>query len=347
MRGTPSLRDLLASALALSSLLLAGAADAQTPPSAEQLFREGRLALQQGRYDEACPKLEASQKAEPAAGTLLNLAECYEKSKRIASAYDTYAEARDAAQKRGKTEWEKLATERISALAPRLPRLRITGKIPPSATISLDGRPYERASLGKATPIDAGSHRVVVTDGTRELFSREVLTKESATAEVALDLAAPQPVPAPPAPATLPPSAPPKPQAPEPAPIVTPPPVAGASSGPSPFVWVLGGGALAAGGVGTALLLLRNGQAIDATNEMKTVPCVDRGTALEKLGKCQSIADGVMSYAPPTIAFVAGGVFAISAIALYVATTGTHDSSKTSRAVCMPGLASAACVVRF
>lgn len=316
---------------------------AQTSPSAEQLFREGRQALQQNHLAEARTKLEASQKAEPAAGTLLNLAECYEKLGLTATAYDTYAEARDAAQKRGRADWEKLASDRISVLAPRLPRLRITGKAPSAASVLLDGRLYDRAGFGKSSPIDPGTHRVTVIDNARELFVREVVTKEGGTTEVVIDIpeaAPPQvalPV-APPRPETKP--VPATPIAPDPAP----------STGPSPFVWVLGGASLASFGVGTAFLLVRNGQAHSATDEMNASKCYENPVDRRK---CQEIYDrgqaNLMSVAPQVIAAVAGGVFAISAVALYFATVGPAAPRAGSgpRAMCMPGIGGGACVVQF
>ena len=49
---------------------------------ADLAFREGRALLTEGNYDAACPKLEESQRLDPALGTLVNLAVCYEESVR-------------------------------------------------------------------------------------------------------------------------------------------------------------------------------------------------------------------------------------------------------------------------
>src|SRR6187399_1063297 len=87
----------LAAALASTALLvIAGAARAQQQPAsgtiAEVLFRDGQQLLAAGRISEACVKFRASQTAEPALGTLLNLAVCHEKEGRTATAWLEYAE---------------------------------------------------------------------------------------------------------------------------------------------------------------------------------------------------------------------------------------------------------------
>ena len=60
--------------------LVASPARAQTPEApmaaADRLFREGRSALEAGRYAEACPTLAQSQQLDTGMGTLLALALC-------------------------------------------------------------------------------------------------------------------------------------------------------------------------------------------------------------------------------------------------------------------------------
>ena len=54
--------------------------------AAEGLFDQGRASMQEGDFAKACGLLERSQHIDPGVGTLLYLAECYEKSGRTASA---------------------------------------------------------------------------------------------------------------------------------------------------------------------------------------------------------------------------------------------------------------------
>ncbi len=51
---------------------------AKKKKSAELLFQEGQQLIKDGKHAAACPKFEQSQKLDPAIGTLLNLAHCYE-----------------------------------------------------------------------------------------------------------------------------------------------------------------------------------------------------------------------------------------------------------------------------
>src|SRR6476661_10803784 len=69
--------------------------------TAEALFGEGRRLMSAGRYAEACPKLEASLKLDSGVGTMLNLAECYEKNGQTASAWTEFREAVSAARDAG------------------------------------------------------------------------------------------------------------------------------------------------------------------------------------------------------------------------------------------------------
>ena len=98
----------LASSMGLAALGTSSAARAQPNPeakaAAEALFDEGRRLKGDGKFSEACPKFEESQKMAPGMGTLYNLADCYEHLGKLASAWTFYIEAAGAAQVAGQKD---------------------------------------------------------------------------------------------------------------------------------------------------------------------------------------------------------------------------------------------------
>src|SRR5436305_1863991 len=101
-------------AIVAQGILWTGAVWAQDVTGAQALFEEGRRLMAAGKYAEACPKLAASQKLDPGAGTLLNLASCYEKAGQNASSWATFKEAAAAARQSGHADWEKAAREKAA-----------------------------------------------------------------------------------------------------------------------------------------------------------------------------------------------------------------------------------------
>lgn len=127
--------------------------------AAESLFQEGRKLALASRYSEACPKFLASHKLAPAHGTLLNLADCYEKNNQTASAWARFHEAIALAQKLNRPDREKIARDRADKLEPRLIKLTIVAK-DRDAEVKLDGNALDSAVLGTPVPVDPGKHTV-------------------------------------------------------------------------------------------------------------------------------------------------------------------------------------------
>jgi hypothetical protein len=117
-----------ARAFLIVSAALASFARAETPNSvvrAEGLFQTGRQLMREGRYAEACPKLEESQKLDPAPGTRLNLADCWEHAGRTASAQREFTEVAQVAERNGESERAAIARARARQLESKLIRLLI------------------------------------------------------------------------------------------------------------------------------------------------------------------------------------------------------------------------------
>ena len=170
----------------------AAAQPADSKAAAEQLFNQGRKLMQQGDPEAACPKFEASLEIDPALGTLLNLANCYEQSGRLASAWARYRELVDLAAREGQPKRQAFARERAAALEPRLPGLviRVADGVP-GLTVTRDGTAVERALLGTAVYVDPGEHEVVATAPGHEPFSTTVTAVEAEEAEVEIPALSP------------------------------------------------------------------------------------------------------------------------------------------------------------
>jgi len=147
---------------ALAWFVVTSLASAQTSgadkASAEALFNEGVSLVAAGNYDNGCHKFEASQSLDPTLGTELRLADCYERSKRTASAWATFKHAQGLAHVQGQAEREELARQRVESLAPQLTYLILTfdGPPPASLVVTRNGAAVPLASLGVAIPVDPG-----------------------------------------------------------------------------------------------------------------------------------------------------------------------------------------------
>jgi hypothetical protein len=140
------------------------AAPTNTKVTAEALFVEGRRLVAAGQYAEACPKFADSERLDPSPATLLNLASCYERLGRTATAWATYREAASAANAAGRQELVATAQRHADALVPRLARMTINVLQPPEGIeVKRDGVVVDRAEWGTPIPLDPGSHIVAVS----------------------------------------------------------------------------------------------------------------------------------------------------------------------------------------
>jgi hypothetical protein len=112
---------------------------------------------------QACPLFRESLRLDPAPGTLLNLADCEEKTGRLASAWEHFD--RLAEEVPATDERRALSVERASSLAARVPRLTIRVPDGPSMGIRVrrDEEDLGDPSLGVALPVNPGAHVVVVS----------------------------------------------------------------------------------------------------------------------------------------------------------------------------------------
>lgn len=160
--------------LASSATAQVSAADSAT---AQALFEEGRKLLESGNTKAACPKFEESQRLDPGVGTQFNLADCYEKDGRTASAWSLFLEVAAATGKAGQTDREAVARKRAEALRPRLSRLVI--QVPPKSNVEglevqRDGVVVGRAQWGLAVPTDPGEHVIRVSAPAKKAWETHI-----------------------------------------------------------------------------------------------------------------------------------------------------------------------------
>jgi hypothetical protein len=159
---------LCASIVSMAALLgLPAAARAQAPSSgsnkvaAEALFEDGRKLVGLGNYAEACPKFADSERLDPSSSTLLNLASCWEKLGRSATAWATYKEAESSASAARRQDYVAVAQRHAEALAPKLSRLTIDVSRPiENLQVKRDSVLVGSAEWGSAIPLDTGAHTV-------------------------------------------------------------------------------------------------------------------------------------------------------------------------------------------
>jgi hypothetical protein len=139
-----------------------GVARADDPvAAAEALFQDGRKLMEAKKYAQACAKFAASQKLDPRSGTLLNLADCYEKNGQIASAWARFREAETLARRQNRLDRAQTAKERAELLEPKLPKLTIelagqSGDV----EVKRDGIVVDPGAFGSSVPVDPGKHTI-------------------------------------------------------------------------------------------------------------------------------------------------------------------------------------------
>jgi serine/threonine-protein kinase len=175
--------------VALCPVSAFGQATADEKVAAEALFDEGKRLLSEGQLAPACEKLEASQRIDPAVGTLLYLAECYEKSGRTASAWATFREASSAARASGQLDRSRIGQERAARLESRLVKLTIRVE---AENASIEGFQVRRRGelvpkglWGVPIPVDPGEQLIEASAPGYQPYSQRVsVDKQPGTATI-------------------------------------------------------------------------------------------------------------------------------------------------------------------
>jgi serine/threonine-protein kinase len=168
MAGLGRLRHFAALAPVCCALLHTASAAAQTDKAAaEALFDQGVRLMKQSNFNDACPKLEESERIDPAVGTLLYLGECYERVGKTASAWATFREAASLANNSNQADRARIASGRAQDLEPKLSRLSIelapeVAQIP-GVLVKRGNRRVDPSLYGTALPVDPGEYQIEVS----------------------------------------------------------------------------------------------------------------------------------------------------------------------------------------
>ena len=181
-------RHSLCAAFALAFVALpAPTAHAQTSKNAagaEALYEQARALMKQGDVEHACPKFKQSYELDAGGGTLLNLAECYEKQGKFASAWSSFKEALVIAQRDGRTERVEYAKKHIAIVEPQISKITIevpSGANEPGLTVSLDGTPLGDAAWGVGMPVDPGAHQITASAPDKQSYERTIQIASGST----------------------------------------------------------------------------------------------------------------------------------------------------------------------
>jgi hypothetical protein len=200
MRRVSSLLAAFVALVALAGRASADDEEAQpAEPSQSEALDRALQDLKAGRYEAACPALQQIVRQDPRPKTLFHLADCEEKSGRIATAavlYDDYQAMFDrlsASERDAEREREETAAAHREALEKRIPRviLRLPRDAPGSTTVTRasEGGKSVQLAVGVPLPLDPGKHTVRVEVPGRPPMDKSFTIKESENKIVELEVA--------------------------------------------------------------------------------------------------------------------------------------------------------------
>jgi hypothetical protein len=160
----------------LSPVIAAAQSSSGDKAAADALFDEGKRLLAAGDTAQACGKFETSMKLFDQLGTRLNLADCFEKAGRTASAWAEFREAASLAAKRGDRR-ARYARDRADTLQPKLITLAIV--VPPASRlpgleVRRNGVAVPAELFDTTVPVDPGTYAIEAAAAGHKLWSSTV-----------------------------------------------------------------------------------------------------------------------------------------------------------------------------
>jgi hypothetical protein len=308
--------------------------------AAEALFDQGVQLMKQNAFSEGCPKLEESERIDPAVGTLLYLGECYERIGKTASAWASFREAASLATTSNQADRARIAASRAQELEPKLSRLSVelapevstlTGVVVKRGSQRIDASVY-----GVPLPVDPADYHVEVTAPGYEPWSTSVKVEAGGNASVrvpALTKAPEAPKPAVVGPTES-----------GPAPL-SPPPPPPAKSGPSmqqTIGIIVGAVGLVGVGVGSYFGVRAISKNSDAEQHCPRSPLCNDQAGEDLTKKAKTAARG------SNIAFaIGGGLVAVGAVVYLTGGRKHHENAVALVPVLTPSGAAGSVLGRF
>jgi serine/threonine-protein kinase len=301
------------------------AQDASGKAAAEALFENGVQLMKAGRFSEACPKLETSQRVDPGVGTLLYLAECYERLGRTASAWATFREAESLARAANQMDRARTALARAQKLEPDLAYLTVNV----SSDARVEGLVVRRGAVnvlpelfGVASPVDPGT--IEIEAGAAGYRRWTVQVKVAAREKDVVTVPKLEPDPnaeAPPvAPVSVGAAAAPPPTSPESAPQTSPKDEPSRSGTTRTVAYVLGGVGIVGIGVGSYF-----GLRAMSKNKDSEALCDEQNVCND--GQALVLTDEARDAATiSNIGFAVGGAALATGIVLFVISSGSDET---------------------
>lgn len=171
--------------------VLAGGAHAEskiTRDKATQLARDARDLAQAKRWAEACPKFDASFRAESTLDRRFELADCYAHIGRLVSAWNLYREACELAERDGDTTRYNRAKRKADDFEPRVPKLVLKTPVSPPVgfVVTRDGTPVDPHALGVVIYVDPGTYEIVAGAPNFDAFKQSVTVGEGQVETLAI-----------------------------------------------------------------------------------------------------------------------------------------------------------------
>jgi hypothetical protein len=144
---------------------------------AHALADDGRRSMAAGDYGSACPKLASSLTLDAAPATALDLASCYEKAGKLASAWEAFHRAEAAAAAARQRDRAAVARKKAGALQPRLSRLTIA--VPVSTQVAglairCGGDSVQATQWGVAVSRDGGGYDIEAAAPGKSTWTKHV-----------------------------------------------------------------------------------------------------------------------------------------------------------------------------